>query len=586
LGNAVAVVGFFGSQHYYKSKAEKAFVRSASQYTGAAQRAIDSYLEVIDTVETLFTISDDVDRWEFYKFVEENLQSRPGIKALGWVPLVSAEERDDYETRAQQDGLFGFQVTERDAQGNLVAAESRPEYLPLYYLDPYEGNEDMLGHDLYSNPGVMESLSHARDQGEMVADVELLLGTNVSPTDLTVMLPVYKTDETPDSVALRQQNFAGAAIGIIGLEGMITAAMEELDAPVYSDIYFYERKNGAERRLLYHYVSPLQPAGVPSLTQGQVFQGYYNLTQHKVAGEQWDIVVKPGPGQISNKNNSTPWNFATMSMLLTAMMIQYMFSVRNRTRALSEANEILASEVAERKAAEEAAQAAKDQAIMANGAKSEFLAMVSHELRTPLNAIIGFSEILSQQMFGPIGKEQYLGYAQDILSSGTHLLSLINDILDLSKIEADKFELNEEETRIDAAVEAALRIVRERAEDAGLTLSVDTPPSLPALHADDRALKQILINLLSNAIKFTPSGGRVHIEAGQDQDGGLVITVSDTGIGIAEEDMESVLQPFIQVDTALSRKYEGTGLGLTLTRSLVELHDGALHPHPKLGGTP
>ena len=226
--------------------------------------------------------------------------------------------------------------------------------------------------------------------------------------------------------------------------------------------------------------------------------------------------------------------------------------------------------------AERQLRSAKEEAELASRAKSDFLANVSHELRTPLNAIIGFSEIIKDQLFGPMGNQRYREYAIDIHDSGTHLLSLINDILDLSKIEAGKFELHEEPIDFEAATKSSFRIMRDRAEEAGVTLELDVPPELPRLRADPRAVKQILLNLLSNAVKFTDAGGRVVVSAQLAGNGGLRIQVEDTGIGIAEEDIAKAMAPFGQVDSSLSRKYEGTGLGLPLTRRLVDLHDASL----------
>ena len=175
-----------------------------------------------------------------------------------------------------------------------------------------------------------------------------------------------------------------------------------------------------------------------------------------------------------------------------------------------------------------------------------------------------------------MGNQRYREYAIDIHDSGTHLLSLINDILDLSKIEAGKFELHEEALNLERATKACFRIMRDRAEEAGVLLEHRFPAALPRLKADPRAVKQVLLNLMSNAVKFTDSGGRVLVYANINQDGGLDLHVEDTGIGIAEADIAKAMAPFGQVDSSLSRKYEGTGLGLPLTRRLVDLHDGEL----------
>ncbi len=226
--------------------------------------------------------------------------------------------------------------------------------------------------------------------------------------------------------------------------------------------------------------------------------------------------------------------------------------------------------------AEAELRAARDQAEFASRTKTEFLANVSHELRTPLNAINGFSEIMATEMFGPLGDPRYTEYAKDIFDSGTHLLTLINDILDLSKVEAGKLEIYENEVDIAKTVQACLRIVKERAKEGDVALVVKVEDSTPHLVADERALKQIIINLLSNAIKFTPPGGKVTVRAGIAGDGGFRLTVSDTGIGMEEEEIVTALTPFAQVESAFSRKYEGTGLGLPLVKSLVELHGGTL----------
>ena len=213
----------------------------------------------------------------------------------------------------------------------------------------------------------------------------------------------------------------------------------------------------------------------------------------------------------------------------------------------------------------------------ANRAKSNFLALMSHELRTPLNAIIGFSEVLGGEMFGPLGSERYRDYAHDIHGAGRHLLALINDILDLSKAEAGKFDLHCEELAPRELIAECLKLMRGRAMEAGLSLTESTGGDIPHLFADRLRLKQILLNLLSNAVKFTPPGGAIRVSVECDAVGQVVVAVSDTGIGIAPEMIQVALEPFRQIASPFARNAEGTGLGLSLVRALMESHDGALH---------
>ena len=217
---------------------------------------------------------------------------------------------------------------------------------------------------------------------------------------------------------------------------------------------------------------------------------------------------------------------------------------------------------------------AKTRAEAANQAKSEFLANMSHELRTPLNAINGFSEIMAAEMFGPLGDARYKGYAEDILRSGQHLLSLINDILDMAKIEAGKLNLHLEPVSLQEVCKDAVRLMRGRAEEAGLKLFVEADDA-PTVEADYRALKQVMLNLVSNAVKFTPEGGRIEVSATLSDDI-VELAVSDTGIGIAEADLQRLAQPFEQVEGQHAKTTQGTGLGLALSKSLVELHGGQL----------
>ena len=243
----------------------------------------------------------------------------------------------------------------------------------------------------------------------------------------------------------------------------------------------------------------------------------------------------------------------------------------------------LSSIAIERRRSEENLRQATESAELANRAKTKFLANMSHELRTPLNAIIGFSEIMRQQMFGPIGVERYREYTNDIHDSGRHLLNVIDDILDISKIEAGRYALEDEEVDLGSVLRWSVEMMRARTLDKRQTVSLTLPDEMPSLRADQRAMRQIMLNLLSNAAKFTPVDGRIDLCTSITETGDIRLTVSDNGIGIPLDKLDEVLEPFGQVDDTNARQHGGTGLGLPITKSLIEMHGGSFRIESTLG---
>ncbi|GEO39291.1 signal transduction histidine kinase [Skermanella aerolata] len=240
-------------------------------------------------------------------------------------------------------------------------------------------------------------------------------------------------------------------------------------------------------------------------------------------------------------------------------------------------------DIMQRRRVEEELRVAKIVAEEANSIKAAFLANLSHELRTPLNAIIGFSEIIRDEMYGIDSREKYQEYASDIHENGQHLLSLIQDILDFSRLQSGRATLREESVDLAQAAGAAMGAVSTMARERGVNLTIGIRPGMPPIHADPTRIRQILINLIGNAVKFTPAGGRVEIRAGLSDDGGAVLQVIDSGIGMAPEDIPRALEPFCQLENTYTRRFGGTGLGLPLCKTLAERHGGTLSIDSRLG---
>lgn len=289
------------------------------------------------------------------------------------------------------------------------------------------------------------------------------------------------------------------------------------------------------------------------------------------------VVIQTSAGRWYNLTERKTNDDGTVLMLsdVTAMKLAEQ-DLQNRVLDLQAAKLVSDRQSEQLQTLAEQFAAAKEEADAASRTKSEFLANMSHELRTPLNAVMGFSEVIKNELFGPVGVEQYKQYADDIYDSGAHLLAIINDILDLSKVEAGKFDLNETEVQVPELCRSVIHIVKGRADEAGITLIKRLPEDPPYLMADPRSLKQMLLNLMSNAIKFTSAGGTVDLVTTIGPDGGFRFDIRDTGVGIPEEHFDTVLSPFGQVDTAHARDHQGTGLGLPLVKAFIEMHGGRI----------
>lgn len=592
VGIAVSVGGFVTVRQYEQAADRQEFDRKAAHFILVSRNTIDRYIETITATGALIAESGGgVNRWEFLAFAEERLPAHPGMQALAWAPRIPVTQLAAYEKSARDDGLFSFRLTERDVEGQLVSVGARPEYWPIYYVEPHKGNGRILGIDLSFNPAYRAALERARDGGRMSAVfAEAAEAPGTAESALLVIAPVYESEEMPDSVASRREALSGFVIGLLDIGMVIDNTIEMFTTPDWLDIYLLDEQARADRHLLHYRPSLLGAPDSKPIADDAIHNGLFASAPLELADRNWSIVVKPVAGKLVAGSGVAPWGVGLVSLLLTLALVAKITSAQNyqqmieravdeRTAELlraTKSNWALEREIEHRTRVEAELRAAKEQADVANRAKSDFLAMVSHELRTPLNAIIGFSEMTVYEIFGPVGDKKYQQYGRDIRNSGMHLLGLINNILDLAKVEANQFELHEADVDIVPVIEEALTLLRDKAAEAGIRIETKIDDPLPFIRGDARPLKQILINLLSNAVKFTDRDGDVAVGARIDYKGRFLLTVSDTGTGISKADQAKIFQPFTQLDSSLARKYEGTGLGLPLTKSLVELHDGEL----------
>lgn len=591
IGLGLSLAAFLLIHNLHKTAAQKAFEGPAGRYATAIVKALESNLEMVQSAGSFFSARNDANRWEFFQFAREPLPRHPAIEVIEWIPRVRAADRDAYEKEAQEDGLFGFTFTQTGLSSAQIVADTRTEYYPIYFVEPFLKNEDRLGQDLASDPAMLAKLEQARDSGRMVA---LQSPSQAEKTGgdsrLQVIRPVYETNVVPADRAERQLVLLGFLRSTLDLDVLVDNAHRQQSGTADLEVAIFNRNAPGDKPI---FRQPPMSGKILNETETRPSALQF-VSTHRFGDQDWSVRITPGQGWQAPAQAVGPWSVLVFGLLLTALMAQYQVTTRERTRIIKKAvnartaelnhlNKVLAQEIGERKQAEEEMRVAKEKAEIASRAKSEFLAMMGHELRTPLNAVIGFADILSHETFGPLGDPRYRDYVTDIGLSGQSLLSIINDILDLTTIESEDFCLQEENIDVAELVAMVHENWGAKAHEAGLALTGSVDDGTPALTANRQAVSRIVEILLSNALKFTPQGGHIRVNAGPDDAGHIVLEVSDDGIGIAPKDQDRVFQPFTQVDQTLSRRHEGTGLGLTLARRLVELHGGSLILESQLG---
>jgi signal transduction histidine kinase len=550
FGSIAAVGGYFAINEYADVRLQRELDRASGKVSSILTKSIDRHVEIAKSAGALFSgPGAKVTRWSFFEFARLLPGKNPGLSAVEWIPRVPGRQRGRFEKSANADGLFDFQFVQHAGEGRRVKASRRSVYYPVYYVEPYNGNEAELGLNLAADRAGAAFLAKVRDSGRMVAThAELKSFHDRQLPGFSVVVPVYRSKVAPFTVRERRKALSGYVRAKFRFDKLLEALRSGVGDLPALEIFIFDRDNKNNLSLLNYFSS--QPGYQPGrpVSASAAYQGAYTAVEHVVAGRPWNIVVKPAPGVLQNALGLTAWGFVAFTLLLTALLLRHLTTMR----------------------------LARDQAEAANRAKSDFLAMMSHELRTPLNAVIGFSEMMISELFGPLRNTHYKEYTANINSSATHLLGLINSILDLSKAEAGNYELDKKDFRLSEIWQSVLPALQSGIAESGIGFDDNVADCSLVLHADPDVFRQILHNLVSNAITYTPQGGSVTVLAEIGSDGCFTLRVTDTGIGIAEEDLEVVLMPFRQVDNSLSRKYEGAGLGLPLTHMLVEIHGGEL----------
>ncbi len=518
-------------------------------------------------VLALYNSSNYVSRQEFNTYVKPILKTHSYIQSLNWVPRVTQLERKDYEEKMVVEGYPDFRITEWGDQGILVEAMQREEYYPVYYVEPFIVNDYSLGFDLASIPSLRQILNESRDTGRVMA-TEKIAYFKDDPTQegIFVFAPFYESRRIPNNLEERRKELEGFVVGFYRIEDMMNQMVKPyqakglnltiFDGEVSTDKALYgETLPWARREInnLIHF------SGRNWLLLWQGNDIFQNGPQKAVAG--W----------VAGGILTFAFFIAIIFEMMASRTRQVETEVRFRTEELTRANDRLTSEVKARSEAERALQGAKEEAELANKAKSAFLANMSHEIRTPMNAMLGYAQILKRNKQLDAGQKTNL---ENILRSGDHLLNLINDILDISKIEAGKMELNPVDFDLIELIQGISAMIQPRCVEKNIQWQVNGLNTHSLwVHGDEIKLKQVLINLLGNSVKFVESG-KVALRVTPLSEDTYQFEVTDTGKGIPKESQKRIFEPFQQDKEGF--KKGGTGLGLAIVKKQIDLMDGAL----------
>ncbi len=564
LGALLAISLFSLLETNFEASVKQRFEAASRIHIEAIEHGVQTYLETLYHVRSAFDASTFVGRDEFRTLVSRNLERNPGILALAWVPKVSSFERDALEVTIQEQVLPNFSFSDQAIESEATAASPRLTHFPILYLEPLEPYLSIVGFDMAAKPEYALILSEAaRTDMPFASSSVHLVNSEEGAYSTLAALPVYEKGvplSTPES---REAALRGFAVMITEIGPMIEAILDRYISAAGLTLTIKDIDESAPEAYRYRHVSRQLALGKNNREKDYLDDGLTATRSVTFANLGWKVT-----SHAANKEIYPSWDANNLWLPLGVIML-----------ALG-----LAYFLYRLKQAEGEIKASMERVEAANQAKSAFLANMSHELRTPMNAILGYSEMLIEEA-EDLDQEDFIPDLKKINQAGTHLLALINDVLDLSKIESGKMEAFPESIDLGKLIDEVVSTAHPLMEKNDNKLSVERGEKLGSAFQDLTKVRQILFNLLSNAAKFTHQGNvtlRVDrtVQAGVER---LTFAVSDTGIGIAEDKIDHVFEEFTQADGTTTRDYGGTGLGLAISRRFCELLGGDLRVYSRVG---